>query len=302
MDGIKKTGPIKALTVLSILIVLSGMAAMTSADGWQSLPNEFYGTVTLNGADAPVGTVINAYIDEELRGTIEVTTAGKYGEMPGLDYLKVDGNESEDEGKPITFKVCGAAADQIGTEWYADALPRELNLTAVDNVAPAVTDANATPQAIVANGTDTTQLNVTVIDGCRCTAGNVTVNLSAIGGSDAQEMSRIGDTDVYTVTVNATESTPADTYYLYVNASDVFGKCNTSVYIELEIVETTTYAKGDLNHNDQVADSADVAMMLSASVGDIAATSEYDLNDNSQNADSADVAMMLSASVGDITL
>ena len=62
------------------------------------------------------------------------------------------------------------------------------------------------------------------------------------------------------------------------------------------------YAKGDLNHNDVVADSADVAMMLSASVGDIAATSEYDLNDNSQNADSADVAMMLSASVGDITL
>jgi hypothetical protein len=62
------------------------------------------------------------------------------------------------------------------------------------------------------------------------------------------------------------------------------------------------YAKGDLNHNDQVADSADVAMMLSASVGDIAATSEYDLNGNSQNADSADVAMMLSASVGDITL
>ena len=62
------------------------------------------------------------------------------------------------------------------------------------------------------------------------------------------------------------------------------------------------YAKGDLNHNDVVADSADVAMMLSASVGDIAATSEYDLNDNSQNADSADVAMMLSASVGDLAL
>ena len=150
MNRLKKMGPIKALTVLSILIVLSGMAAMTSAeDGWQSRPNEFYGTVTLNGADAPVGTVINAYIDGELSGTIDVTTAGEYGGMPDLDYLKVNGNESEDEGKTITFTVCGAAADQTVT-WSADELPRELDLTAVDDVAPAVTDATATPSSIVA--------------------------------------------------------------------------------------------------------------------------------------------------------
>jgi len=84
---------------------------------------------------------------------------------------------------------------------------------------------------------------------------------------------------------------------------------NTTGYAPISVTSTGgtftvkgEYAKGDLNHNDQVADSADVAMMLSASVGDIDATSEYDLNDNSQNADSADVAMMLSASVGDITL
>jgi hypothetical protein len=62
------------------------------------------------------------------------------------------------------------------------------------------------------------------------------------------------------------------------------------------------YAKGDLDHNGQVADAVDVAMMLQASVGDITATSEYDLDDNGQNADAVDVAMMLQASVGDITL
>ena len=130
MNRIKKTGTIKVLTVLSILIVLSGMATMASAGGWQSIPNQFYGAVTLNGANAPAGTVINAYIDGELRGTIGVTTAGEYGVLD-LDYLKVNGNEPEDEGKAITFTVDGAAADQNDTKWYADQLPRELELTAM---------------------------------------------------------------------------------------------------------------------------------------------------------------------------
>ena len=62
------------------------------------------------------------------------------------------------------------------------------------------------------------------------------------------------------------------------------------------------YAKGDLDHNGDVADAVDVAMMLQASVGDITATSEYDLDGNDQNADAVDVAMMLQASVGYITL
>jgi uncharacterized protein (DUF2141 family) len=278
MDRIKKMGSIKALTVLSILVVLSGMAAMTSADGWQSRPNEFYGTVTLNGADAPVGTVINAYINGELNGTIEITTAGEYGGMPDLDYLKVIGNESEDEGRTITFTVCGAAADQIGTEWYVDALPRELNLTAEDDVAPAVTNANATPSSIVANGTDMTQLNATVIDGCRCTVGTVTVNLSAIGGDDAQKMTRIGDT--YSVDTNASVGTASGTYYLYINASDVFENCNTSVCIALEIVETTTTLIGDINGDCKV-DYKDLGILgatYGLSSGDVGYNAAADLN------------------------
>ena len=67
-------------------------------------------------------------------------------------------------------------------------------------------------------------------------------------------------------------------------------------------VKAIGYAKGDLDHNGQVADAVDVAMMLQASVGDITATSEYDLDSNDQNADAVDVAMVLQASVGDITL
>jgi hypothetical protein len=70
----------------------------------------------------------------------------------------------------------------------------------------------------------------------------------------------------------------------------------------LNLTAGTVYAKGDLDHNGDVADAVDVAMMLQASVGDIIATSEYDLDGNGENADAVDVAMMLQASVGDITL
>jgi hypothetical protein len=220
--------------LLSILLALSGMAVMALADQPDPAPsNKFSGNVTLNGADAFTGVVIDAYIDGDHRGTITVESSGKYGDFDGLEYLDVIGNASDD-GKTITFTVCGAAADQSAT-WYEYPEPAAivLDLTAVDDEAPAVTNATATPSSIVADGAETTQLNVTV-DGCG--VGNVTVNLSAIGGDDAQKMTRIGDTDVYTVTTNATEGTALGAYCLPVNASDVFGNYNdTSICIELNI-------------------------------------------------------------------
>ena len=235
------TGSIKMSILLSILLALSGMTVMALADQPDTdphPPNKFSGNVTLNDADAFIGVVIDAYIDGDPRGNITVESSGKYGDFAGLTYLDVTGNASDD-GKTITFTVCGAAADQNAI-WYAYPAPASivLDLTAVDDEAPAVENANANPTSIVADGADTTQLTVTVIDGCQCTVGDVTVDLSAIGGDAVQEMERIGDTDVYSVTTNATEGTALGAYCLPVNASDVFGQCNTSVCIALEIVET----------------------------------------------------------------
>ena len=50
---------ITASIVLSIFMVLSGTV---SAEDYPTLPNRFSGDVTLNGAPAPVETVIDAYI------------------------------------------------------------------------------------------------------------------------------------------------------------------------------------------------------------------------------------------------
>ncbi len=248
MNNSMKIGLVK-ITLFSILIALSGMAAIASADEEMPITNIFRGNATLNGADAPLETTITAYIDEELRGSCTVGSGGRY-------YIGVIGNES-DGGKIVTFKICGATADRT-VVWLVSYQSRPLDLIAWDNEPPAVTNANANPSSIVANGTDATQLNATVIDGCRCTVGDVTVDMSAIGGDAAQAMTRIGDTDVYSVPATADANTAPGAYCLYVNASDVFGNYNDSVCIDLVIkdIEAPVVSNPDANPESIVADGA----------------------------------------------
>ncbi len=87
----------------------------------------------LNGAPAPVGTVIEAYIGGDFRGTTTVEVAGTYARLP------VNG-DSPDDGKPITFTVNGLTADQTDTTWMAmvDHV-RPLDLTASDTPAGDIT-------------------------------------------------------------------------------------------------------------------------------------------------------------------
>jgi len=258
MNNSMKMGLVK-VTLFSILLALSGMAAIASADF--VTPIRFQGNVSYNGEWAQPGTVINAYIDDKPSGTYTVTEG-----RSGVYYIDVRGTES-DEGELITFEICGATADQTDT-WHAsaDAETRPLDLTAVDNVAPAVTNATATPQEIFANGVETTQLNVTVIDGCRCTVGDVTVNLSAIGGSGAQVMTCIVGTDVYSVTANSTAGTAPGAYCLQVNASDRFGDYNDSVCINLVIKGVAApgapvVSNPDANPTSIVADGAETSQL-----------------------------------------
>ncbi|MEA1944226.1 MAG: Ig-like domain-containing protein [Euryarchaeota archaeon] len=242
MKQSKKIRAIKALSLLSILLALFGMAAMVSANSFPSMPNQFYGTVTINGVDAPAGTNISAYIDGELRGSLEIGTAGNYGY--DLNYLSVAGNNDD----VITFRVCGVLANENIT-WCGSCGPRRLDLSAEDDEAPVVTNPNANPESIPPNGTDTSRLNVTVTD--NCAVGTVTVDLSAIGGSEAQVMECTGG-DVYSTTTTAAVDTEPGTYCLQVNASDIAGNYNDSKCIVLH-VRTTEEICGDTN-GDGVVD------------------------------------------------
>jgi len=59
---------------------------------------------------------------------------------------------------------------------------------------------------------------------------------------------------------------------------------------------------GDINHDGENADSADVSMMIDASVGNLAVNSNFDLDGNNDFADAVDVNMMIQANVGDLVL
>ncbi|MFQ6055271.1 MAG: Ig-like domain-containing protein [Methanosarcinales archaeon] len=97
---------------------------------------------------------------------------------------------------------------------------------AVDTTPPVVISASANPDTIVANGIDSTLLNVTAYD--ESGIASVTVNLSAIGGSQNQLMDNIsGVWQFYTNT------TIAGSFNLPVKVTDNAGNSNTSVSITL---------------------------------------------------------------------
>ena len=67
-------------------------------------PIAIYGDVDLDAADAPVGTVINIYLDGVFKATTTVTTAGEYGPV------QIWANNPADHGKVFTFTVDGFPA------------------------------------------------------------------------------------------------------------------------------------------------------------------------------------------------
>ncbi len=90
--------------ILCLTIIIAAMATVSVADSPPPLPNTFRGLVNLNTYDAPVGTQIEALIDNVTRGNTIVVTAGKY-------EIDVRGVESDDK-KSIIFRVNGRNAKQ----------------------------------------------------------------------------------------------------------------------------------------------------------------------------------------------
>ena len=121
----KKRQIVSIIKLMSLLILtISGMAITVASEGGVGLPNLFTGNVMINGDDAPVGAVITAYIDGELRGSFTIETAGEY------DKLAVKGNTS-DNNSDILFEINSLSAVQTA-KWYdyPDIAVRTLDLSA----------------------------------------------------------------------------------------------------------------------------------------------------------------------------
>ena len=120
------TGAFKwtALAVLGLIVLQVAGAGTAAAQQMEppALPNQFYGTVTVNGATAPDGTRVTAEVNgvEAKAGS---TSAGKYGYDTG-DLFRVDGAAGDD----VVFKVNGVVAEEAGV--FKSGGSTELNLSA----------------------------------------------------------------------------------------------------------------------------------------------------------------------------
>ncbi len=103
----------------------------------------------------------------------------------------------------------------------------------IDLTAPVVNSTTANPGTIEATGADDTLLNVTATDAISGIA-NVTVNLTAIGGSQTQEMTNVSG--VWQFTAN---TTTIGNVTLPVNVTDAAGNSNTSATIVLAVIPPT---------------------------------------------------------------
>ena len=112
--------------VAAVICLVAAPSLTASAD--ITLPEEFYGDITINGLPAAVGTVIVAKIGGVERGNFTTTEVGKYGGPETFDSRLVVSGEESEVGQTITFWVNGRQANQ--TAIYDPGESKELNLTA----------------------------------------------------------------------------------------------------------------------------------------------------------------------------
>lgn len=111
------------LRISSIIIIFTlamSFVPAVSASSPPSIPNVFEGNLLADGAKAPVGTIISAYVDSELVGWNSIKEIGKY-------ELTVTGAE-KDNGKAITFKLGNVESETTSTTYEYGASPEELDL------------------------------------------------------------------------------------------------------------------------------------------------------------------------------
>jgi hypothetical protein len=107
-----------------------------------TIPHAFYGTLTISGSPAPVGTVVTAKVGGVECGSITTTVAGQYGGSGAFDpKLTVSGDIAT--GATIYFYAGSSQAAQ--TYAFSPGAVTQLNLTVSDTIAPTVTIVALTP-------------------------------------------------------------------------------------------------------------------------------------------------------------
>ena len=137
---------VKILALLVGMILLFTLPALVSAQ--VQFPHIFVGTVTLDGAPAPEGTVVSAWVEGVTDAAGTTTTSG------GGYNIVADPGEDSWAGLTVTFLVAGSAAGEIATFEHGGADVLDLTATSgavtpEPTAAPAAVDLAAIAAEVV---------------------------------------------------------------------------------------------------------------------------------------------------------
>jgi hypothetical protein len=187
-----------------------------------TIPHAFYGTLTMNGSPAPVGTVVKAKVVGVECGSITTTVAGQYGGSGAFDAkLTVSGDI--ETGATISFFVNDIDTGQ--TYAFSPGAVTQLNLTVtiIDNTPPSVTITALSPDPTNDNtptftGTATdTQSNISSVE-YKVDSGAWTAAIASDGAFDSLS-------EGYTFTTSALSD---GAHTVYVRATDAASTPNTT--------------------------------------------------------------------------
>ena len=119
-----------SLMLIAVVALLVSLPAIVSAQ--VPPPNRFFGSVTIDGRPAPVGTTVVAWANGQQVGMVVTTTVGSY---PTLEVSGLSPNT------PITFRVNGVEANETASWEQGTVTP--LNLTASSTALPLLTPPHA---------------------------------------------------------------------------------------------------------------------------------------------------------------
>ena len=202
--------PALLLIACTALLGASAQSIAINAEGGEDLPDSI-----------PVGETFTVLITEDgtpvPAGTNVVFTLPATGGTP--IYVPTD-SDGKARYKPL---ITGTLNIRVldGTVTVAEATVN-VEPEEEDTTPPTITSAIASPNAILSDGVDSTTLTVVATDNVGIES--VTVNLSAIGGSDEQILDPAGG-DIWETTINTTCN---GTFELPVTVSDAAGNPDTA--------------------------------------------------------------------------
>jgi hypothetical protein len=256
---------IKRLWLLCPLVILALLICTIQAYAIAPIPHAFYGTLTISGSPAPVGTVVTAKVGGVQYGSITTTVEGQYGSSDPLEerLLVAPGEGEVAEGATIDFYVtnAGLGLDEVKTvetEQFDEGGTTELNLTVTstdDTTPPSVLINSITSPTIDTTPTFTgtatdTQSNIASVE-YRVDSGSWVAATASDGTFDSLS-------EGYTFT---TSTLSAGEHTVYVRATDAASPANTTLEADYATdtftVEPPPWIPGDANE-DGVVDILDV--------------------------------------------